>query len=93
MQDDQGDKIATALDRLHAGGWSVGDPAFYVKGGGNCARRHRPERREPDPGRGRDGLRGVATGARPSRGGRDVAGSATAGEGVGYQRSGETGTQ
>jgi hypothetical protein len=31
---DQGDKIATALDRLHAGGWSVGDPAFYVAGGG-----------------------------------------------------------
>jgi hypothetical protein len=61
MQDDQGDDIATALDRLHAGGWSVGDTAFYFEGGGNCARRHRLERREPDPGRGRDGRRGVAT--------------------------------
>jgi hypothetical protein len=31
---DQSDEIAAALDRLHAGGWSVGDTAFYVAGGG-----------------------------------------------------------
>src|SRR5512135_852161 len=42
----------------------MGDTAFHdVQGGGNCARRHRLERREPDPGRGRDALRGMATGA------------------------------
>ena len=29
MQDDQGDEIADALDRLHAGGWSVGDTTFF----------------------------------------------------------------
>ena len=35
MQDDQGDIIAAAHDRLHAGGWSVGDTAFHdVAGGG-----------------------------------------------------------
>jgi hypothetical protein len=35
MWDDQGDIIAAALDRLHAGGWSVGDTAFHdVEGGG-----------------------------------------------------------
>jgi hypothetical protein len=34
MRDDQGDEIANALDRLHAGGWSIGDTAFYVEGGG-----------------------------------------------------------
>jgi hypothetical protein len=31
---DQGDNIADALDRLHAGGWNVGDTAFFVEGGG-----------------------------------------------------------
>jgi hypothetical protein len=31
MQDDQGDDIAATA--LHAGGWSVGDTAFYVAGG------------------------------------------------------------
>jgi hypothetical protein len=34
MRDDQGDDITDALDRLHAGGWSIGDTAFYVEGGG-----------------------------------------------------------
>ena len=34
MLEDQGAGIAAALDRLHAGGWSVGDTAFYVEGGG-----------------------------------------------------------
>ncbi len=29
LQNDQGDEIAAALDRLHAGGWSVGDTAFF----------------------------------------------------------------
>ena len=29
LQDDQGDEIAAALDRPHAGGWSVGDTAFH----------------------------------------------------------------
>jgi hypothetical protein len=29
----QGDIIAAALDRLHAGGWSVGDTAFSEPGG------------------------------------------------------------
>jgi hypothetical protein len=29
MRDDQGDDIAAALDRLHAGGWSIGDTAFH----------------------------------------------------------------
>src|SRR5512135_2939574 len=33
MQDDQGDEIAAALDRLHAGGWSVGDAACSGPGG------------------------------------------------------------
>jgi hypothetical protein len=31
MQDDE---IADALDRLYAGGWSIGDTAFFVEGGG-----------------------------------------------------------
>ena len=31
---DQGDDIAAALDRLHAGGCSIGDTAFFVEGGG-----------------------------------------------------------
>jgi hypothetical protein len=26
---DQGDEIAATLDRLHVGGWSVGDTAFH----------------------------------------------------------------
>ncbi|MBV8267792.1 MAG: hypothetical protein JO252_15815 [Planctomycetaceae bacterium] len=30
----RGDEIAAALDRLHAGGWSVGETAFSVEGGG-----------------------------------------------------------
>ena len=34
MRDDQGDDIAAALDRLHAGGCSIGDIAFFVEGGG-----------------------------------------------------------
>jgi hypothetical protein len=34
MQDDRGDDIADALDRLHAGGCSIGDTAFFVEGGG-----------------------------------------------------------
>jgi hypothetical protein len=34
MRDDQGDDIADALDQFHAGGWNVGDTAFYVEGGG-----------------------------------------------------------
>jgi hypothetical protein len=35
MWDDQGDIIAAALDRLHVGGWSVGDTAFHdVERGG-----------------------------------------------------------
>jgi hypothetical protein len=46
---DQGDEITDALDRLHAGGWSIGDTAF-----------HDVERREHDPGRGRDVRRVVA---------------------------------
>jgi hypothetical protein len=29
MLDDQGDNIAETLNRLHAGGWSIGDTAFY----------------------------------------------------------------
>jgi hypothetical protein len=29
MRDDQGDDITDALDRLHAGGWSIGDTAFH----------------------------------------------------------------
>jgi hypothetical protein len=29
MRDDQGDNITDAIDRLHAGGWSVGDTAFF----------------------------------------------------------------
>ena len=34
MQDDRGDDIAAALDRLHAGECSIGDTAFFVEGGG-----------------------------------------------------------
>jgi hypothetical protein len=34
LQDDQGDDIAAALDRLHAGGCSIGDTAFFVEVGG-----------------------------------------------------------
>jgi hypothetical protein len=33
MQGERGDDIAAALDRLHAGGWSVGDTAFSEPGG------------------------------------------------------------
>jgi hypothetical protein len=29
LQDDQGDEIAAVLDQLHAGGWNVGDTAFF----------------------------------------------------------------
>ena len=29
MRDDQGDNITAAIDRLHAGGWSIGDTAFH----------------------------------------------------------------
>jgi hypothetical protein len=29
MRDDRSDEIADALDWLHAGGWSVGDTAFF----------------------------------------------------------------
>ena len=31
---DRGDDIAAVLDRLHAGGYSIGDTAFFVVGGG-----------------------------------------------------------
>ena len=35
MQDGQGDEIADVLDQLHAGGWNVGDTAFFdVEDGG-----------------------------------------------------------
>jgi hypothetical protein len=35
LQDDQGDEIADVLDQLHAGGWNVGDTAFFdVEDGG-----------------------------------------------------------
>jgi hypothetical protein len=35
LQDDQVDEIADVLDQLHAGGWNVGDTAFFdVEDGG-----------------------------------------------------------
>ena len=35
MRDDQDDDIAAVLDQLHAGGWNVGDTAFFdVEDGG-----------------------------------------------------------
>ncbi len=35
MQGERGDEITDALDQLHAGGWNVGDTAFFdVEDGG-----------------------------------------------------------
>ena len=88
--EDRGEVVAL-VEQLQQAGWSIGDVVLRGEGGGQVWIVLGRRGSDLTDGQRRDAPRGVASGAGPGRGGRDVAGSAAAGERIGGHFLGDSG--